>query len=190
MCLPAHDMRPTKWYPFFAFMHCGCTNVYTRVSSTKQLSPQRHQAASVLESEIDYLFVERRGKHLNLCRKHKKFSLGVSLVLICTGYQRTEQFILATKKFTGCFDVKTASAQGGIASCCLKIYSTNVARNLLQSYYIQHRPPCPLQAVVFITIRGKRICSDPNSLWTNRSMGFLDGKNWHDKHIPSHQHHQ
>ncbi|KAG7525260.1 monocyte chemotactic protein 1B-like [Solea senegalensis] len=72
--------------------------------------------------------------------------------------------------------VSTVSARGGIASCCRKISLTEVHQNHLQSYYVQHRPPCPLKAVVFTMLNGNRICSDPHSLWTQRSMAFLDKK--------------
>lgn len=38
--------------------------------------------------------------------------------------------------------------QGGISSCCPKISTTQVHRDLLKSYYEQHRPSCPIHAVV------------------------------------------
>ncbi|KAM7379166.1 hypothetical protein PAMP_004736 [Pampus punctatissimus] len=74
--------------------------------------------------------------------------------------------------------VSTASAQGGIASCCRRLSSTQIHRELLRSYYIQHKSPCPIHAVVFTTMKGKRICADPHKIWTMTSMAFLDGKNW------------
>nr|XP_020471617.1 monocyte chemotactic protein 1B-like [Monopterus albus] len=70
--------------------------------------------------------------------------------------------------------VTTGSAQGGIGMCCRKISGTEISQELLKRYYIQQKPPCPLRAVVFITWRGRRICSDPNSLWTKTSMAFID----------------
>ncbi|XP_062285445.1 monocyte chemotactic protein 1B-like [Scomber scombrus] len=74
--------------------------------------------------------------------------------------------------------VSTASAQGGIASCCRTVSNTQIHREQLKSYYVQHKTSCPLHAVVFTTMRGKRICSDPEKVWTSTSMAFLDGKNW------------
>ncbi|XP_030608788.1 monocyte chemotactic protein 1B-like [Archocentrus centrarchus] len=73
------------------------------------------------------------------------------------------------------------SAQGGISSCCQKISNTHVHRDLLTSYYVQQPPSCPLTAVVFTTVSGKRICSHPLKLWTQNSMAYLNGKNWHKK---------
>ncbi|KAM7400858.1 hypothetical protein PAMA_005170 [Pampus argenteus] len=78
--------------------------------------------------------------------------------------------------------VSTASAQGGIASCCRVLSSTQIHRELLRSYYIQHKSSCPIQAVVFTTLRGRRICSDHAKIWTKTSMAFLDGKNWQRQH--------
>eukprot|EP00064_Thunnus_orientalis_P013166 superscaffoldBa00002108_g13203 len=81
----------------------------------------------------------------------------------------------------------TASAQGGIASCCRKISNTQIHRELLKSYYVQNESSCHLHAVVFTTLKGKRICSDPSNLWTKTSKAFLDGKNWHLQHSLHHR---
>ncbi|GAA6234890.1 eotaxin-like [Lates japonicus] len=85
--------------------------------------------------------------------------------------------------------VSTASAQGGLASCCLTISSTQIHRNMLKSYYIQSQPSCQLHAVVFTTLRDRRICSDPKGIWTQTSMAFIDGKNWQLRRTSTHQRH-
>ncbi|XP_035026704.1 monocyte chemotactic protein 1B-like [Hippoglossus stenolepis] len=82
--------------------------------------------------------------------------------------------------------VSTASAQGGIASCCRNVSSTQIQRDLLKNYYVQEQPACARQIVVFTTLKGKRICSDPTNLWTQMSMAYLDGKNWHRQNLTSH----
>ncbi|KAI9522718.1 hypothetical protein NQZ68_033816 [Dissostichus eleginoides] len=74
--------------------------------------------------------------------------------------------------------VSTASAQGGIASCCRKLSKTQVQRERLMSYYTQNKSACPIKAVVFTTRNHKRICSDPKEVWTLTSMAYIDGKNW------------
>ncbi|XP_059201072.1 monocyte chemotactic protein 1B-like [Centropristis striata] len=73
--------------------------------------------------------------------------------------------------------VPTASANGSVASCCLKLSTTNIHRDFLVVYYKQYKPSCPIHAVVFITLRGKRICADPGRVWTKTSMAYIDGKN-------------
>ncbi|KAL6104395.1 xcl1 [Pungitius sinensis] len=72
--------------------------------------------------------------------------------------------------------VSTASAQGGLPSCCRKIGKTRVNRDQLKSYYIQLTTQCTKQAVVFTTVKDKRICSHPEKSWTKKSMAYLDKK--------------
>ncbi|KAM6919832.1 monocyte chemotactic protein 1B-like [Lycodopsis pacificus] len=86
--------------------------------------------------------------------------------------------------------VSTASAQGGIASCCLKLSRTQVHREQLKSYYKQFKPSCPVHAVIFKTVKEKRICSDPENVWTKTSMAYLDGKDWQIQHATFTKHHR
>ncbi|XP_077955040.1 uncharacterized protein LOC120816336 [Gasterosteus aculeatus] len=72
--------------------------------------------------------------------------------------------------------VSTASAQGGLPSCCQKIRNTRIHRGCLKSYYKQLNPPCAKTAIVFITVKGKRICAAPENWWTKKSMAYLDRK--------------
>ncbi|XP_054888597.1 C-C motif chemokine 4-like [Poeciliopsis prolifica] len=74
--------------------------------------------------------------------------------------------------------VPTASAQGGISSCCLKYTGTKVHRESLRSYYQEDKSSCNPPAVVFTTIHSIRICASPFNMWTKTSMAFLDGKNY------------
>nr|QZC92291.1 chemokine (C-C motif) ligand 32 [Sebastes schlegelii] len=78
--------------------------------------------------------------------------------------------------------VSTASAKGGIASCCRKLSKTQIHRDLLKSYYKQDTQSCPIYAVVFTTLKGIRICGDPDRVWTKTSMAYLDGKDWQRQH--------
>ncbi|XP_037312962.2 C-C motif chemokine 12-like [Pungitius pungitius] len=73
--------------------------------------------------------------------------------------------------------VSTASAQGGLPSCCLKLGKTKVHRDQLKSYYVQlTTTQCTKKAVVFTTVKDKRICSHPEESWTKNSMAYLDKK--------------
>uniref|UniRef100_A0A3P9Q0U9 C-C motif chemokine n=1 Tax=Poecilia reticulata TaxID=8081 RepID=A0A3P9Q0U9_POERE len=51
----------------------------------------------------------------------------------------------------------------GISTCCLKFTGTKIRRELLLSYYQEDKSYCRLQAVVFTTVNGKRICANPLS---------------------------
>ncbi|KAJ3595133.1 hypothetical protein NHX12_004438 [Muraenolepis orangiensis] len=67
---------------------------------------------------------------------------------------------------------------GGIADCCRKIKNTEVQRARLRSYYEQtSQVGCHLHAVVFTTVKNKRICADPNREWTKLGKAYVDGRN-------------
>uniref|UniRef100_A0A3B5LIN8 Chemokine interleukin-8-like domain-containing protein n=1 Tax=Xiphophorus couchianus TaxID=32473 RepID=A0A3B5LIN8_9TELE len=87
--------------------------------------------------------------------------------------------------------VPTASAQGGISTCCTKLNGTKVHREMLRIrkiyswvglFYI-----CFVFcffSVIFIIISTTHIfmdggiCASPFNMWTKTSMAFLDGKNF------------
>ncbi|XP_017277690.1 C-C motif chemokine 14-like [Kryptolebias marmoratus] len=87
--------------------------------------------------------------------------------------------------------VPTASAQGGLSNCCLKISTTKLRQHLdnnirqhpttsvqrLAYYYVQKPPTCNLHAVVFITKKGKTICGNPNDWRTKNMTAYLDERN-------------
>ncbi|XP_059419309.1 monocyte chemotactic protein 1B [Carassius carassius] len=62
-------------------------------------------------------------------------------------------------------------------SGCLTTSNTKVPQRNLVSYKHQHKPLFPVDAVRFLTIRDKVICSDPSSPWAKKSMKYLDAKN-------------
>uniref|UniRef100_A0A3P8TPB8 Chemokine interleukin-8-like domain-containing protein n=1 Tax=Amphiprion percula TaxID=161767 RepID=A0A3P8TPB8_AMPPE len=94
--------------------------------------------------------------------------------------------------------VSTASAQGKnnkyicihellVCWCIISCHDDGGNMRILCSYskeyYIEDSASCPLHAVVFTTMRGNRLCSDPVKLWTQTSMAYLDGKNWQKQHV-------
>ncbi|XP_016349813.1 eotaxin-like [Sinocyclocheilus anshuiensis] len=62
-------------------------------------------------------------------------------------------------------------------SACLTTTDTKVPQRNLVSYTYQSKPLFPVDAVRFLTIKGKVICSDPSSPWAKRSIKYLDIKN-------------
>ncbi|KAJ8394982.1 hypothetical protein AAFF_G00039330 [Aldrovandia affinis] len=68
------------------------------------------------------------------------------------------------------------SSDGHVASCCLKTSTTTLPREKIKDYYNQKSGICPVDAVIFVTMKGKRICSDPANLWVNKTMKYVDGK--------------
>ncbi|KAJ8375901.1 hypothetical protein SKAU_G00064810 [Synaphobranchus kaupii] len=68
------------------------------------------------------------------------------------------------------------SSGGPLTSCCLKTSETKVARAKIKDYYEQKMGMCPVEAVVFVTMKEKRLCSDPTSQWVKRTMDYVNGK--------------
>uniref|UniRef100_A0A672SGY2 Chemokine interleukin-8-like domain-containing protein n=1 Tax=Sinocyclocheilus grahami TaxID=75366 RepID=A0A672SGY2_SINGR len=62
-------------------------------------------------------------------------------------------------------------------SACLTTTDTKVPQRNLVSYTYQRKPLFPVNAVRFLTIKRKVICSDPSSPWAKRSIKYLDAKN-------------
>ncbi|KAG7457094.1 hypothetical protein MATL_G00242830 [Megalops atlanticus] len=67
-------------------------------------------------------------------------------------------------------------ATGRAASCCLKTTRTRVNVTQLSRYYRQKSGMCPVEAVVFTTMKGLTICSSPTNLWAKKGMAHLDAK--------------
>ncbi|KAJ8357032.1 hypothetical protein SKAU_G00198260 [Synaphobranchus kaupii] len=67
-------------------------------------------------------------------------------------------------------------ASGPVTTCCLTTTNTRIRVDLLEKYYIQKKGLCPVDAVVFTTVRGVTICSDPSKLWTERGMVIVDSR--------------
>ncbi|KAK9979058.1 hypothetical protein ABG768_012504 [Culter alburnus] len=61
-------------------------------------------------------------------------------------------------------------------SGCLSTTDTKVPVRNLHSYTLQRKPVFPVDAVMFLTVKGKTICSDPSSLWAIKAMKYLDEK--------------
>ncbi|KTG43444.1 hypothetical protein cypCar_00003272 [Cyprinus carpio] len=60
---------------------------------------------------------------------------------------------------------------------CLETKDTKVPQKYLRNYTVQQVPLFSVNAVRFLTIKDKVICSDPSSPWAIKSMKYLDAKN-------------
>ncbi|XP_045567002.1 eotaxin [Salmo salar] len=59
-------------------------------------------------------------------------------------------------------------------SCCTSVSDSHI-KFRLQGYHIQNAmPPC-VDAIVFYTAKGVKICSDPKAPWVNKRMQRLNG---------------
>ncbi|KAK9539067.1 hypothetical protein VZT92_004199 [Zoarces viviparus] len=66
------------------------------------------------------------------------------------------------------------ATQAPVTSCCEVWSNTKVNCNRIRNYTIQTDGDCSINAVVFLTVKGKTICSDPNSGWTKRVILKVD----------------
>ncbi|TDH05581.1 hypothetical protein EPR50_G00123820 [Perca flavescens] len=66
------------------------------------------------------------------------------------------------------------TTNGPVASCCPRWSKTRVRLELIVDYTNQSEGICPIRAVVFQTKSGKRICSDPDSVWAERAIQKVD----------------
>lgn len=73
-------------------------------------------------------------------------------------------------------DMFSVQVNGQVYTCCRKTYNNNVKVNRLASYYMQNTNMCPIKAVTFVTISGKKLCSDPTNDWAKLAMNHLDQK--------------
>ncbi|XP_041753000.1 C-C motif chemokine 4 [Coregonus clupeaformis] len=90
--------------------------------------------------------------------------------------------------FTTTLLMSTTSAQAGgpVIPCCMEIKGTTVHRDKIKFYYLQDTAMCNIKAVMFVTVKGIRICSDPSNPWAKKTMQYLNKKN--KPHTPQKHH--
>ncbi|XP_036622551.1 C-C motif chemokine 26 [Trichosurus vulpecula] len=75
-----------------------------------------------------------------------------------------------------CSKVQAAIQGGSIAGyCCERYTSRPISRRLVQTFEL-NKSSCPLSAVIFITKKGYKVCSDPEAKWTQKYVASL--KSW------------
>ncbi|KAI1891361.1 hypothetical protein AGOR_G00143020 [Albula goreensis] len=55
-----------------------------------------------------------------------------------------------------------------VTSCCLKTSQTRPPCGRLKGFHSQKKGRCPVDAVVFTTVKGTTICSDPTKRWVKK----------------------
>uniref|UniRef100_A0A3B3CIP3 Chemokine interleukin-8-like domain-containing protein n=1 Tax=Oryzias melastigma TaxID=30732 RepID=A0A3B3CIP3_ORYME len=75
---------------------------------------------------------------------------------------------------------------GLVHNCkCLKPTDTKVNKTKIVSCTIQEESICNVRVVMFLTVKGKTICADPNSSWTKEVIRTLEEKKARMTSIPS-----
>ncbi|XP_062398722.1 C-C motif chemokine 19-like [Sardina pilchardus] len=61
--------------------------------------------------------------------------------------------------------------------CCLKVSHNKIPLRILASYWTQKKDQgCNIDAVVFITEKGRHLCAPPDDVWVKRRMAKLDAR--------------
>uniref|UniRef100_A0A8C8RT08 C-C motif chemokine n=1 Tax=Pelusios castaneus TaxID=367368 RepID=A0A8C8RT08_9SAUR len=73
-----------------------------------------------------------------------------------------------------CFSLP-ASGSNDALDCCLRTSAIPIPRKIVADYEEQRiQDGCPIRAVVFITVRNRRLCAPPFSHWVQRLMEKVD----------------
>ncbi|KAJ8357031.1 hypothetical protein SKAU_G00198250 [Synaphobranchus kaupii] len=67
-----------------------------------------------------------------------------------------------------------SATNGPALSCCLTISDTRVHPKNIVNYTVQRIGLCPVEAVVFETRKGKKVCSELGRNWVIRAMDKVD----------------
>ncbi|XP_061588020.1 lymphotactin-like [Cololabis saira] len=59
---------------------------------------------------------------------------------------------------------------------CHHLSTTRVHRDRIVDYTVQKEGVCTIKAIIFQTVRGKRVCSDPSSSWAKTMILVVDEK--------------
>ncbi|XP_035279698.1 C-C motif chemokine 26-like [Anguilla anguilla] len=62
----------------------------------------------------------------------------------------------------------------GPVRCCLSYSEKAIPVSLLQQFHRQDiRTSCNIDAVVFITVKGRKICANPKDKWVQEAMEYI-----------------
>ncbi|XP_023694683.1 C-C motif chemokine 19-like [Paramormyrops kingsleyae] len=70
--------------------------------------------------------------------------------------------------------------QGQLAvDCCLKVSGTEIPKRIVRGYIRQTGGQgCDISAVVFITMKNRRLCAPPGASWVNELISYLQEKRY------------
>ncbi|NXQ26189.1 CCL5 protein, partial [Alaudala cheleensis] len=57
--------------------------------------------------------------------------------------------------------------------CCFSYISRPIPRRMIQSAY-KTTSSCPMQAVILVTRRGRKVCADPEAHWVQKHLEHLE----------------
>nr|XP_020489750.1 regakine-1-like [Labrus bergylta] len=67
-----------------------------------------------------------------------------------------------------------SATHGPLTNCCDRHSNTKIKLDKIMNYIIQSGGACPIEAVIFRTKSGARLCSNPENSWAKRAMLKVD----------------
>ncbi|XP_066565074.1 C-C motif chemokine 2 [Amia ocellicauda] len=67
-----------------------------------------------------------------------------------------------------------SGASGPAKTCCPKWSTTVLQFEKVKDYVKQNKPVCPIEAVVFTTVREIQVCADPSKPWVKKAIKHVD----------------
>ncbi|KAJ8274382.1 hypothetical protein COCON_G00090070 [Conger conger] len=67
-------------------------------------------------------------------------------------------------------------ASSPVVSCCLKTENKKIPVIRVDRYSMQKKGLCPVDAVIFTSVKGITICSNPSDRWAKRAMAIVDSR--------------
>ncbi|XP_031439854.1 C-C motif chemokine 12-like isoform X1 [Clupea harengus] len=64
--------------------------------------------------------------------------------------------------------------EGTPIDCCQKTSTTRLQLSKIKHYHMQKVGLCPVDAVVFTTVKDVRVCSDPRRPWVKKAVRYID----------------
>ncbi|KAI1882740.1 hypothetical protein AGOR_G00238050 [Albula goreensis] len=70
----------------------------------------------------------------------------------------------------------TGQGSGIVSACCLKTRNTKIRVAQISSYFRQNVGRCPVEALVFTSVTGRKICSDSSDPWAKKAKAVVDAR--------------
>ncbi|KAJ8394983.1 hypothetical protein AAFF_G00039340 [Aldrovandia affinis] len=69
---------------------------------------------------------------------------------------------------------RVSTSTGPSSNCCLKVSETRLHLKNIVRHIEQKAGLCPVDAIVFLTKKGKKVCADPDRDWVKKAVGKLE----------------
>ncbi|KAI4882301.1 hypothetical protein NFI96_011114 [Prochilodus magdalenae] len=160
----------------------GCSvpaTVFTTKKNKKLCSPpasdKEHPWVAKLMAYLDKQDKKKQQTHLlnwaeihNILSRSPAAMASTGVSCLCVALWLTGLFLSSNL---------TVSLGDQAVDCCLSVSNHPIPKNILTSYREQVKGEgCTIDAVIFNTIKGKKLCAPPDSKWVKHRKNYLDVK--------------